>query len=137
MSLLKVNNIEVNTRFAPDLPQVIADSFQLQQVFINISINAEHFMNEAHGKGTLTITTARVCDSIRASFTDDGPGIADENMGHLFDPFFTTKDVGKGTGLGLSISYGIITQHGGSIFAESKLGKGTTFIVELPAVKNL
>ncbi len=130
----KVNNIQVNTHLAPDLTKIMADGFQLQQVFLNIIINAEHFMLEAHGKGTLTITTERVGDIIRACFTDDGPGIAKENLGHLFDPFFTTKKEGKGTGLGLSISYGIITEHGGKIYAESELGKGTTFVVELPIV---
>ncbi len=131
----KVSNIQVNTRFAPDLPEITADGFQLQQVFINIIINAEHFMIEAHRRGTMTITTERVGDIIRASFADDGPGIAKGNLGHLFDPFFTTKEVGKGTGLGLSICYGIITEHGGRIYAESKLGKGATFVVELPISK--
>jgi len=128
----RVNNIEINNRFAPDLPEIIVDGFQLQQVFLNIIINAEHFMIEAHGRGTLTIITERVGDVIRASFADDGPGIAKENLGHLFDPFFTTKEVGKGTGLGLSICHGIITAHGGRIYAESKLVKGATFVVELP-----
>jgi len=89
-------------------------------------------MIEAHNRGTLTITTERTGDVIRASFTDDGPGIAEENLGHLFDPFFTTKEVGKGTGLGLSICHGIITEHGGRIYAENELGKGATFVVELP-----
>jgi len=128
----RVHNIEVNTQFARNLPEITANGFQLQQVFINIIINAEHFMTEAHGRGTLTITTERIEDIIRASFADDGPGIAKENLGHLFDPFFTTKEVGKGTGLGLSISHGIVTEHGGRIYAESKLGKGATFIMELP-----
>ena len=128
----KVSNIQVNTRFAPDLPEIMADYFQLQQVFLNIIINAEHFMIEANNRGTLTITTERTGDIIRASLADDGPGIPKENLGHLFDPFFTTKEVGKGTGLGLSICHGIITEHGGRIYAESELGKGATFIVELP-----
>ncbi len=128
----KVSNIEVNTRFASDLPEITADGFQLQQVFLNIIINAEHFMTEAHRRGTLTITTERVGDIIRTSFADDGPGITKENLKHLFDPFFTTKEVGKGTGLGLSICHGIVVEHGGRIYAESKLGKGATFIVELP-----
>ncbi len=128
----KVSNIRVNTRFAADLPQVMADYFQLQQVFLNIIINAEYFMIEAHNKGTLTVTTGRLGDIIRASLADDGPGILAENRGHLFDPFFTTKEVGRGTGLGLSICHGIITEHGGQIYAESELGKGATFIVELP-----
>ncbi len=131
----KVSNIEINTRFASDLPEITANGFELQQVFINIIINAEHFMIEAHGRGALTITTERVGDIIRASFADDGPGIAEENLGHLFDPFFTTKEVGKGTGLGLSICHGIITEHGGKTYAESKLGKGATFVIELPISK--
>jgi PAS domain S-box-containing protein len=128
----KVNNIQTNTQFSPDLPKTKVDSFQLQQVFINIIINAEHFMDEAHRRGTLTITTERAGDIIRASFADDGPGILKENLRHLFDPFFTTKEVGRGTGLGLSICHGIITEHGGRIYAESELGKGATFVVELP-----
>jgi len=128
----RVNNIEVNTQFAPDLPEITANGFELQQVFINIIINAEHFMSEAHGRGTLTITTERAGDIIRASFADDGPGIPKENLGHLLSPFFTTKEVGKGTGLGLSICHGIITEHGGRIYAESDLGKGATFVIELP-----
>jgi len=128
----KVENIMVKGRLASDLPEVMADYFQLQQVFLNIIINAEHFMKEAHNKGTLTVTTEQVGNKVKASFADDGPGIADENLGHLFDPFFTTKEVGSGTGLGLSICHGIITEHGGRIYVKSELGKGATFIVELP-----
>jgi len=128
----KVNNIQVITRFAPDLPEIMADYFQLQQVFLNIIINAEQFMIETHKRGTLTITTENTGNIIRASFTDDGPGIPKENLGHVFDPFFTTKEVGRGTGLGLSICHGIITEHGGRIQGESEPGKGVTFVVELP-----
>jgi PAS domain S-box-containing protein len=132
----KVNNIRVNTRLAPDLPEVMADNFQLQQVFLNIIINAEHFMIEAHNRGTLTITTKRSGDMVTTSFADDGPGIPQENLGHLFDPFFTTKEVGQGTGLGLSICHGIISGHGGRIYAKSEPGKGATFVVELPIAGN-
>jgi signal transduction histidine kinase len=128
----RVSNIQVITHFAPDLPEIWADYFQLQQVFLNIVINAEHFMIEAHSGGTLTITTEWTEDIIKVSFADDGPGISKENLGHLFDPFFTTKEIGKGTGLGLSICHGITTEHGGRIYAESELGKGATFILELP-----
>jgi len=128
----KVHNIEVVTNFDPSLPETTADIFGLQQVFLNIIINAEYFMVQALGKGRLTITTEREGDIIRASFADDGPGITEENMRHLFDPFFTTKEVGKGTGLGLSICHGIVTEHGGHIYAESRLNKGATFIVDLP-----
>jgi signal transduction histidine kinase len=132
----KVENIQVVSRLAPDLPLTMADYFQLQQVFLNIVINAEHFMLQAHQRGTLNITTRRIGNIIRASFTDDGPGIARENLGRLFDPFFTTKGVGEGTGLGLSICHGIITEHGGRIYAGSEPGKGATFIVELPVAVN-
>jgi len=128
----KVSNIGVDNQFTSDLPEIVANGAQLQQVFLNIVLNAEYFMIETHGRGTLTVTTERLGDIIRASFADDGPGIAEESLGHLFDPFFTTKEVGKGTGLGLSISYGIIADHGGRIYAESELGKGATFVVELP-----
>lgn len=128
----KVNNIEVVTNFTPDLPEITADVFRLQQVFINIIINAEYFMVQAHGRGTLTITTERRGDVIRASFADDGPGIKEKHLKHLFNPFFTTKEVGKGTGLGLSICHGIVTEHGGRIFAENRREEGAMFIVELP-----
>jgi PAS domain S-box-containing protein len=128
----KVNNIRVTTRFDNHLPEIIADPFQIQQVFLNIVLNAEQAMIEAHKEGTLTITTERVDGNIKVSFSDDGPGIPPENMRKLFSPFFTTKEVGKGTGLGLSICYGIVTNHGGRIYAQSELGKGATFVVELP-----
>jgi len=131
----RVSNIQVITQFAPDLPEITADGFQLQQVFLNIIINAEHFMIEANNRGTLTITTERAGDIIKASFADDGPGISKDDLGHLFDPFFTTKEVGKGTGLGLSICHGIITEHDGRIYAKSEPGKGATFVVELPISK--
>jgi PAS domain S-box-containing protein len=127
----KVNNIEVERRFAPNLPEMMVDYFQMQQVFLNIIINAEYFMIQAHNRGTLTITTERLDSIIRISFADDGPGISKENLRRLFNPFFTTKDVGQGTGLGLSICHGIVTEHGGKIYATSKLGEGATFVVEL------
>ena len=128
----KVNNIAVNTIFVPGLPQIMANSAQLQQVFFNIIVNAEHSMLQAHNKGTLTITTEQAGETIKISIGDDGAGISQDNMKRLFTPFFTTKEVGKGTGLGLSISHGIIKDHGGRIYAESKPGEGATFIVELP-----
>ena len=127
-----VSNIQINTKLTSDLPEVMADYSQLQQVFINIILNAEAAMLEANNGGTLTITTQRFNHSIRASFADDGPGIAKENLDRIFDPFFTTKEVGKGTGLGLSVCHGIISEHGGKIYARSKPGSGATFVVELP-----
>lgn len=127
----KVNNIEVECH-TTELPEVDADYFRLQQVFLNIVINAEYFMIEAHQGGCLRITTELDDDVVRVTFTDDGPGIPEKDLGHLFDPFFTTKAVGKGTGLGLSICHGIVTGHGGDIYARSAPGKGATFVVELP-----
>jgi len=132
---MKVHNIRVVTSFGRDLPPVMASAPQLQQVFLNLIINAEYFMLEAHGRGTLTVTTEKLDDTVRVSVADDGPGISPENMRRLFNPFFTTKPVGKGTGLGLSISRGIVEEHGGRVYAESQAGKGATFIVELPASK--
>jgi len=128
----KVSNIQVDTRFATNLPAIMVDYFQMQQVFLNIIINAETAMSDAHNKGTLTITVERVNNVIRASFADDGPGIAKENLSRIFAPFFTTKEVGRGTGLGLSICHGIVTEHGGRVYARSELGKGATFVVKLP-----
>jgi len=128
----RVNNIEVDTRFAPDLPHISGNGAQLQQVFMNIIINAEHSMLGAHARGRLSIDTEWVGGTVRASIADDGSGITASDMKRLFNPFFTTKEVGKGTGLGLSISHGIVTEHGGSIYAESEPGKGATFVVELP-----
>ncbi len=130
---MQVNNIQAVTQLTPDLPKTMADGNQFQQVFINIILNAEQAMIKAYG-GKLSIKTEKVKDSIRASFTDDGPGISKENLDKVFNPFFTTREVGQGTGLGLSICHGIVTQHNGRIYADSKLGKGATFVVELPIV---
>jgi len=128
----RVSNIEVDARFAPALPQVMGNGAQLQQVFISIIVNAEQAMLEAHRRGKLTIVTERVGNIVRVSFTDDGQGISPDNMKQLFTPFFTTREVGKGTGLGLSICHGIVTEHGGKLYAESEPGEGATFVVELP-----
>jgi PAS domain S-box-containing protein len=131
----RANNISTETRFPPDLPKVLADYFQMQQVFLNIILNAETAMFDANGRGTLKITGEAANNHVSISFADDGPGISKENMRLLFNPFFTTKEVGKGTGLGLSICYGIVASHGGRIYAESEYGKGATFTVELPALE--
>ena len=130
-----MNNIEVDTKYDSGLPEVMVDYFQVQQVFLNIVLNAESAMTKAHGQGKLVVVTERVKGNVMVSISDDGPGIDQENLGRLFDPFFTTKEVGEGTGLGLSICYGIITEHGGKISAVSEVDKGATFIVELPLDK--
>jgi PAS domain S-box-containing protein len=131
---LETNNIKFVTNLAPELPLTIADPGQLQQVFLNLIVNAETEMKLAHGKGTLTIKTEHTSNAIKISFKDNGPGIAKKNLEKIFDPFFTTREVGEGTGLGLSICYSIVSEHGGKIYAESRPGRGATFVVELPVV---
>ena len=131
---MRTNNIEVTTELASDLPRTMVNVGQLQQVFLNIIINAEQAMVAAHEGGELTVRTETVNGSIRVSLADDGPGIAKDSIGKIFDPFFTTKGEEGGTGLGLSVSYGIIKEHGGKISAKSTPGKGATFAVELPVV---
>jgi PAS domain S-box-containing protein len=131
---LRTGNIEVTRILVPDLPRTMADAAQLQEVFLNIILNAETGMKLARGRGSLTVKTERVGKTIRISFADDGPGIAGEDLERIFEPFFTTREVGEATGLGLSLCHGIITEHRGQIYAESELGKGTVFIAELPIV---
>ena len=127
-------DIKVATRLAPDLPRTMADAGQLQQVFLNIILNAEVEMRLAHDGGRLMVKTERADDGIRISFKDDGPGITREYLGRIFDPFFTTREVGQGTGLGLTLCHRIVIEHGGRIYARSRQGKGATIIVELPIV---
>ena len=129
---MRKSGIEVITSLADDLPELLLDVSQIQQVFLNIVLNAEYFMYEAHKKGLLNITTCSADNMVQVIIADNGPGMSAENMSHIFDPFFTTKELGRGTGLGLSISYGIIKEHNGNIYVESKLGRGSSFIVELP-----
>lgn len=131
---LETNNIKVTTRFAPDLPVTIADGGQLQQVFLNLIINAEKEMELTHGKGNLSIKTEQIDGAICISFKDNGPGVAEENMERIFEPFFTTREAGNGTGLGLSVCHGIIAEHNGKIYAQRNSSRGATFIVELPVV---
>ena len=129
---LQVHNIEVITRFDPEVPYVFGDEHQLEQVFLNIVTNAEQFMASAHGEGTLIVTIESADEKILISFSDDGPGIQKDDLPKIFDPFFTTKDVGSGTGLGLSICYGMVHEHDGTITVESTYGEGATVVIELP-----
>ena len=114
------------------LPQVMCYPQQLNQVFMNLLVNAAQSIEK---QGEITIRTSLDHDDINIVVADTGCGIPEENLGHLFEPFFTTKDVGKGTGLGLSIAYDIIKKHGGDIKVESQIGRGTTFSVRLPLVE--
>jgi len=131
---LKTSNIEVVTDLAPSLPKTEADFQQIEEVFLNIVINAERAIIETKSEGKLTIQTQEVGDYIRVSFTDNGHGIPAEHLDQLFDPFFTTRGERGGTGLGLSICHGIVVDHGGRIYTRSEPGQGATFIVELPVI---
>ena len=132
---LRVRNIETELELDPALPETMVDANQVQQVFLNIIINAEQAMRAADaGEGTLRIRSSREGSAVRVSFQDTGPGMNADTVRRIFDPFFTTKEAGEGTGLGLTISYGIIDEHGGRIWAESEADHGTTFLIELPIV---
>jgi signal transduction histidine kinase len=129
-----VTNVTVIDALAAGLPNVFADGHQVQQVLLNLVINAEQAMLSANGRGTLVVRTWHDADqeSVVLEINDDGPGIPDELQPKIFDPFFTTKEVGQGTGLGLTVAYAIVQEHGGRIRLESRPGAGASFYVELP-----
>ena len=131
----RVNNVEVVTYFGDETPPTLADAHRMEQVFMNLIGNSIHAIGESVGHGTITVGVVHDEGRIRVSVTDDGPGISQPNQKKIFDPFFTTKPVGKGTGLGLSICKGIVEDHGGAIRVESALGRGTTFVVEIPIIE--
>jgi len=125
-----INRVEFNFLFPPDLPPVLGNPRDLQQVFLNLLLNAIQAMPNG---GLLTVRGKTTSDrAIEVEVIDTGVGISEENIGSVFDPFFTTKEVGAGCGLGLAVSYGIIEKHNGTITVRSKLGEGTTFVVRLP-----
>jgi signal transduction histidine kinase/CheY-like chemotaxis protein len=129
----RLTNIEVVTALASGLPEVFADAHQIQQVLLNLVINAEQAMGSAHGRGALVVRTwhDEERDVVAIEVSDDGPGVPDEARGKIFDPFFTTKEVGQGTGLGLTVAYAIVQEHGGRIRVETP-EHGAAFVVELP-----
>ncbi|MFQ6041092.1 MAG: ATP-binding protein [Candidatus Poribacteria bacterium] len=130
--------IQIITHLDPSLPETIADPGQIQQVFMNLLMNAKEAVDD---RGTIEIKTEVLDDrlstkrNIRFSISDNGHGIPKDIQSRIFEPFFTTKDEVKGTGLGLSICHGIVKTHEGRIYVESEVGKGTTFFVELPIVR--
>jgi PAS domain S-box-containing protein len=134
----RVTNISVIDALAAGLPQVFADGHQVQQVLLNLVINAEQAMLSANGRGILVVRTWHDTDqeSVILEINDDGPGIPDDLQPKIFDPFFTTKEVGKGTGLGLTVAYAIVQEHGGRIRLESRPNIGASFYVELPVTGN-
>ncbi len=139
---LRVENIVVQCKLDRNLPKTLADPYQLQQVVLNLVINAEQALLEGRGGGHIEIRTSLMAHRaghpakrrILIEISDDGPGIRAEIASRVFDPFFTTKPAGLGTGLGLSIVYGIVHQHGGEVTFENQPGGGVRFTVELPVV---
>ena len=134
-STLKI--LDSQTKYACDvkccfaeLPEIMCFPGKLNQVFMNLIVNAVHAVEE---DGVICVSTTQESDSVTITVSDNGKGIAPEHLEDLFTPFFTTKPVGEGTGLGLSISHGIIEEHGGTISVDSTVGEGTTFTVTLPA----
>jgi two-component system NtrC family sensor kinase len=128
---LKVNNVSLECEIPADLPSVVADPHQLEQVFLNITNNALDAMVEGSGGGALKVRVFQKDAWVWVEFDDSGPGIKDPSR--IFDPFYTTKSVGKGTGLGLSICYGLVKEHGGEIAARNREGGGATIAIRLPA----
>jgi len=136
MTTIKNNGIQLEVSLSPGLPTVIGDSKQLEQVLLNLLLNAIEAMPNG---GTLGVHSAVKVDSetleefLQLVIQDTGSGITEQDRAHLFDPFFTTKE--GGTGLGLSIAYAIVQKHNGQIAVESEVGKGTSFLLSLPLSK--
>jgi two-component system NtrC family sensor kinase len=130
---LKLANIALDLQLAENLPSVHCDGGQIQQVVLNLVLNAAESM-QSHGTGTVTVKTwpGEDGNSVKVSVSDTGEGIPAEILPRIFDPFFTTKPDGKGVGLGLAVSYGIVQAHGGEIEAKSRVGEGTVFTMMLP-----
>jgi len=130
---LNFQNVNLQKNLSADLPPVQGDKSKLEQVLLNLFMNAGEAMA---GHGTLSVTTTRNTQgAVEIRISDNGPGIHPDHLPRLFDPFFTTKEVGRGIGLGLSVSYGIIQQHRGRIYVDATSPIGTTFVIELPALK--
>jgi len=133
---LTLSGIMVTTEFVRDLPEITGDAQQLEQVFLNLLLNAEQAILEQKTQGQILVRTRVSADgrAIYADVVDDGPGIAPDALPRVFEPFFTTKTVGSGTGLGLSVSYGILEEHGGKLSVQSRPGE-TIFTIELPVTR--
>jgi len=129
---LKTSQIQIVREFGEGLPAVRGSANKLQQVFLNLFLNARDAMPSG---GMLEVRTSAHNGSVEVEIVDTGAGIPREHIHRIFDPFFTTKAIGRGTGLGLSVTYGIIKEHSGKIDVRSTPGKGTSFHVEFPAVR--
>jgi signal transduction histidine kinase len=130
--MLKAAKITVHSQLKTSLPPVYGNSGKLQQVFMNLIMNARDAMPRG---GELTIATEAVDSTVHVEVSDNGVGIPADHLNKIFDPFFTTKGTSRGTGLGLAVTYGIIREHSGSIQVDSVVGRGTTFRLEFPAVR--
>jgi len=128
---MKLSNVAVEARLAEDLPAAQCDASQVQQVVLNLLLNAAE-ATQSKSERCVTVTTAPGDGEVVLTVSDNGEGILPENLAKIFDPFFTTKSEGKGVGLGLAVSYGIVQAHGGDIEVKSKAGEGATFTVTLP-----
>jgi two-component system NtrC family sensor kinase len=126
---LKTGSIQVRKELAAAAPIVLGTEYKLQQVFLNLFLNARDAMPKG---GWLSISTRIEGSDATIEVADTGSGIPADHLSRIYDPFFTTKDIGKGTGLGLSITYGIVQEHGGTITCESNVGQGTRFTLTLP-----
>ena len=132
---IKKSHIEIKKELSAHLPRVMADANQLQQVFLNLIINARDAMEKTGG--ILTITSSNCGQgAVIVKFTDTGCGIAEDKLEEIFKPLYTTKEEGKGTGLGLSITQDILEHHKAKIDVESTLGQGSTFTIRFPAAPN-
>jgi PAS domain S-box-containing protein len=131
-------NVTIIDALAAGLPPVFVDPHQIQQIVLNLVINAEQAMLDAHGRGTLVLRSWQdlARDAVMVEVCDDGPGVPEEVQPKVFDPFFTTKVVGKGTGLGLTVAYAIAQEHGGRITVRSVAERGASFVLELPVSGN-
>jgi two-component system, NtrC family, sensor kinase len=128
--VLRSAGINVRTDLDAELPTIYGNAGKLQQVFMNLIMNARDAM--PYG-GDLTVATSSVDSTVRIEISDNGVGISPENLRKIFDPFFTTKATNRGTGLGLAVSYGIIREHSGKIYVDSSVGRGASFRLEFPA----
>jgi signal transduction histidine kinase len=128
----RASNVQVIKTLGSDLPGILGSSNRLQQVFLNLFLNAKDAMPSG---GMIEVRTASHNGTVEVEVTDTGLGIQREDLARVFDPFFTTKATGRGTGLGLSVSYGIIKEHAGKIEVRSTPGKGTSFRLEFPAAR--